>query len=64
MIRSFTGRETELVWLGRWSRRLQPDIQQTARRELRHVDAVLQPLELRQPPGNRFEHLKGFDPQR
>lgn len=64
MIRSFADTETELVWLGRLSRRLPPDIQQTARRKLRQLDAVLQPLELRNPPGNRFEQLKGYDPPR
>lgn len=38
MIRSFADPETEKVWLGRRSRNLPPDIQQTARRKLRQIN--------------------------
>jgi proteic killer suppression protein len=60
-IASFGDRETEKIWNGVPSRRLPPEIQQTARRKLRQLDAATQPAEMRQPPGNRFEQLKGFD---
>lgn len=59
MIGSFADTETELVWTGVRSRRLPPDIQQTARRKLRQLNRVTQPAELRIPPGNRFEALQG-----
>ncbi|RYY46949.1 MAG: type II toxin-antitoxin system RelE/ParE family toxin [Sphingomonadales bacterium] len=59
MIRSFANDESELVWKGERSRKLPPDIQQTARRKLRQLNRVRQPLELREPRGNRFEELKG-----
>ena len=59
MIRSFADTEAELIWSGRRSRKLPPDIQQTARRKLRQLNRVSQPLELREPRGNRFEELKG-----
>jgi proteic killer suppression protein len=64
MIRSFADKETERVWCGLVSRRFPPAIQPTALRKLRQLAAVSQPLEMRQPPGNRFEQLKGFDPPR
>ncbi|MHA6718133.1 type II toxin-antitoxin system RelE/ParE family toxin [Sphingomonas sp. RS6] len=59
MIRSFADSETESVWLGERSRKLPPDIQQTARRKLRILNRVTSPLQLRVPPGNRLEELKG-----
>lgn len=59
MIRSFRDRETEAVWLGERSRRLPTDIQNTALRKLRQIDAVSNLFELRIPPGNRLEALKG-----
>ena len=59
MIRSFADKETESVWLGERSRKLPPDIQQTARRKLRQLNQILEPAELRVPRGNRFEELKG-----
>ncbi len=59
MIRSFADPETERIWVGGRSRKLPPDIQQTARRKLRQLNSVAAPLELREPRGNRFEELKG-----
>lgn len=59
MIRSIDDPETACIWQGSRSRKLPPDIQQTARRKLRQLNSVSQPLELREPRGNRFEELKG-----
>jgi toxin HigB-1 len=59
MIRSFADSETQRVWNSERSRKLPPDIQQTARRKLRQLNRVAQPAELREPRGNRFEELKG-----
>lgn len=59
MIRSFHDAETERVFGGARSRVLPPDIQPTARRKLRILNRVTQPFELRIPPGNRLEELKG-----
>lgn len=59
MIRRFHDAETQLVFFGQRSRKLPPDIQQTARRKLRILNRVASPLELRVPPGNRLEELKG-----
>ncbi len=59
MIRTFANIETELVWKGQRSRKLPPDIQNTARRKLRQVHRVTAPHELAVPRGNRLEELKG-----
>ncbi|PVX30190.1 type II toxin-antitoxin system RelE/ParE family toxin [Sphingomonas pokkalii] len=59
MIRCFQDAETQLVFSGERSRKLPSDIQQTARRKLRILNRVMSPLELRVPPGNRLEELKG-----
>jgi toxin HigB-1 len=59
MIRSFRDREAESVWHGRRSRKLPGDIQDVARRKLRMLDAAERLDDLRNPPGNRFEALRG-----
>ena len=64
MIRSFDDPETERIWGNRRSRRLPPDIQQTARRKLRQLDVADRLTDLSNPRGNRLEQLKGFDPLR
>jgi proteic killer suppression protein len=59
MIRSFADRETESIWHGRRSRRLPADIQPAALRKLRLLNQARRLLDLRVPPGNRLEALKG-----
>lgn len=59
MIVEFADPETERVWRGERSRKLPSDIQDVARRKLRQLNRITQPAELRIPPGNRFEELKG-----
>lgn len=59
MISSFADQETERVWDGSGSRRLPPTIQPVARRKLRMLAAAASLDDLRVPPGNRLEALKG-----
>jgi proteic killer suppression protein len=59
MIRSFADRETELIWQGLRSRKLPGDIQGIALRKLRLLHAARSLQDLRVPPGNRLEALKG-----
>ena len=59
MIKGFRDRETEKVWQGTTSRQLPNDIQQTARRKLRVLNNVQSLNDLRIPPANRLEALKG-----
>jgi proteic killer suppression protein len=64
MIRSLADDETERVWKGERSRKLPPDIQNTARRKLRQLDAAERLDEMAVPRGNRLEQLKDSDPPR
>lgn len=59
MIRSFTCKETKLIWQGTVSRKLPRDIQQIARRKLRMLNNAKLINDLRIPPNNRLEMLKG-----
>ena len=59
MIDDFLDAETERIWRGEVSRRLPRDIQRTARRKLRMLDNAQTLADLRQPPANRLEALKG-----
>lgn len=58
MIQSFANSETELIWSGRRSRKLPPDIQNAALRKLRLLNQARALTDLRVPPGNRLEALK------
>jgi toxin HigB-1 len=57
MIQSFADAETELIWSGRQSRKLPPDIQAAALRKLRLLNQAKVLNDLRVPPGNRLEAL-------
>lgn len=59
MIGSFACAETERIFHGERSRRLAPDIQNTARRKLRYLHRARVLQDLAMPPGNRLEALKG-----
>jgi proteic killer suppression protein len=59
VIRSFADKEAERVWNGEVSRRLPNQIQALARRKLRMLDAAQRLDDLRIPPANRLELLRG-----
>lgn len=59
MIRSFADRESERIWHGTPSRRLPADIQQVVRRKLRMLNSAATLEDLRIPPANRLEAMKG-----
>jgi toxin HigB-1 len=59
MILFFRDEKTETIWNGRISRRLPFDIQVMALRKLRLINAAFVLDDLRIPPGNRLEALKG-----
>ena len=59
MIRSFRDRRTETIWAGRPSRGLSVEIQNVALRKLRMLNRAETLDDLRVPPGNRLEMLKG-----
>lgn len=59
MIKTFGDRETEKIWNGDWSSRLPGEIQQAARKKLRMINNAQTLEDLRIPPANRLEALKG-----
>ena len=59
MIKSFGDKETEKIWNGIFSKKLPSDIQPIARRKLRMINNAQDINDLRVPPGNRLEKLKG-----
>lgn len=59
MIRSFADRDTEAVADRRPARRWPLEVQRTALRKLRLLDVAERLDDLRNPPGNRLERLRG-----
>lgn len=59
MIVTFAEDETRKVFQGQPSRKLPPDIQRTARRKLIYLDKAQDLRDLRIPPANQLEALKG-----
>jgi toxin HigB-1 len=59
MIKEFGDKETEKIWNGIRSKKLPSEIQNVARRKLRMLNNALDINDLRIPPANRLEKLKG-----
>lgn len=59
MIKSFADSETEKVFRRSYSKKLPDDIQKRGRRKLVMIDAAEELQDLRVPPGNRLEKLRG-----
>ncbi len=59
MIKSFADKEAEKIFGREFSRKLPNDIQRIARRKLEILDAAESFNDLRVPPSNRLEKLKG-----
>ena len=59
MIVSFNDKKTETIASGQVVRKLPGDIQRTALKRLRQLDAATVLDDLRIPPGNRLEALQG-----
>jgi proteic killer suppression protein len=59
MIRGFKNRLAEAIFNDLSPKGFPSDLVKAARRKIRILDAVTQLAELREPPGNRLEALKG-----
>ena len=59
MIESFADIETEKIFKGIVSKKLPGTIQKTARRKLVYLDDAEDLRDLKAPPGNRLEALRG-----
>jgi len=60
MIKAFDDRETEKIWNGIMSKKLPVEIQDIARRKLRMLNSAQDLSDLRIPPANKLEKLKGI----
>jgi toxin HigB-1 len=59
MIKSWKDKEAESLFIREPSKKLSPDIQRTGLRKLRMLNRAQTLDDLRIPPGNRLEALKG-----
>ena len=59
VIQDFRCKETEKIWKGKGSRRFPAGIQRVALRKLTQLSAAEKLDDMRVPPGNRLEALKG-----
>ena len=59
MIKNFKDKETEKIFNEIYSKKLPGNIQQTALRKLKYLNAAMNKEDLRVPPGNHFEALEG-----
>ncbi len=59
MLKSFRDRDTERLFQRQPVKKLGSDVQRTGLRKLRMLDAATILGDLRVPPGNRLERLKG-----
>jgi proteic killer suppression protein len=59
VIKTFGDKESEKIWKGIRSKKLPIDIQDVARRKLRMINNAQDINDLRIPPANRLEKLKG-----
>ncbi|HLC07597.1 MAG TPA: type II toxin-antitoxin system RelE/ParE family toxin [Candidatus Babeliales bacterium] len=59
MIKSFNCKETKKIWDGAYSSKFPTDIQERALRKLRQLDASNTLEDLKNPPGNNLELLRG-----
>lgn len=59
MIKSFGDKESEKIWNGISSKKFPNEIQDIARRKLRMINNAQDIIDLRVPPANRLEKLKG-----
>ena len=59
MIRSFGSKETEKIWDGIRSKKIPPEVQKVGRRKLRILNSSIDINDLRIPPSNRLEKLRG-----
>ena len=61
MIVSFGSKDTEKIWEGERVKKIPVEIQQIGRRKLRMINNSQNWYDLRIPPSNRLEKLKGSD---
>lgn len=61
MIVSFGSKSTEKIWMGERVKNIPPEIQHVGRRKLRMLNNSQNLNDLKIPPSNRLEKLKGSE---
>lgn len=59
MIQSFGSKDTEKIFNREFSKKLPREVQKIGLRKLLHIHAAIDVKDLRVPPGNKLEKLKG-----
>ena len=59
VIKDFADKKSGKVWIGAYSKDLSLEIQNQARKKLRMVNNAINIEDLKIPPGNKLESLKG-----
>ena len=59
MIKTFGGKNTESIWNRIYVKKLPEALQNKAFRKLRMIDAAMNITDLKMPPSNRLEKMKG-----
>lgn len=59
MIKNFKCKETEKIWNGYYSKKFPSDMQERALRKLRQLEVANNLDDLKNPPSNHLEKLKG-----
>lgn len=59
MIKLFRDKDTKKIWAGEWVKKFPDEIQNIARRKLRMINSSRDLRDLKIPPSNRLEKLKG-----
>jgi toxin HigB-1 len=60
VIKSFADKDTERLFWGRKSKAVPPQLRERAEAKLRVLDAATNMEDLRVPPGNHLEKLRGY----
>ncbi len=59
MIKTFKGKLAKAIWGGDTAKNFPPDLIRPTQRKLVMIDSAADLMDLRSPPGNRLEALKG-----
>lgn len=59
MIKTFANTETNIIFSGALVKKIDKNLQKLALRKLRYIDAAVSLNDLKIPPANRLEKLKG-----
>ena len=59
MIKNFADKKSEKVYIGEYSKEYSLEIQNQARKKLRMINNAINLEDLKVPPGNKLESLKG-----